>query len=252
MELNQTTFASTLENLKETARLQGNMLTTEQIDEAFAEWNLQEEQKQLILEYLKNNKVGIDEPGDVDDNLSGEDVNFLGMYLEDLKELPNVSDGEKRAVKMSALAGDADAKNKLVEIFLPEVVEISKLYAGQGALVEDLIGEGNVAIAMAVTMLDCVENIDEIDGFVTKMIMDSMEEYIGENSDSKQVDEIVLNKVNDVNDKAKELYDNLLRKVTVKEVADELGATPDEVREAVKFSASNIDYIEDAETDEAD
>lgn len=82
--------------------------------------------------------------------------------------------------------------------------------------------------------------------------MDSMEEYIGENSDSKQVDEIVLNKVNDVNDKAKELYDNLLRKVTVKEVADELGATPDEVREAVKFSASNIDYIEDAETDEAD
>lgn len=245
MELNQTTFAATLESLRETARLQGNMLTTEQVEEAFSEWSLQNEQKQLIFDYLKNNKIGIDEPGDTEENLTGEDVNFLGMYLDELKELPVVTDGEKRAIKMSALAGDADAKNKLVEIFLPEVVEISKLYAGQGALVEDLIGEGNVAVAMAMTMLDCVENIDEVDGFITKMIMDSMEDYIGENTDSKQVDEIVLNKVNDVNDKAKELYDNLLRKVTIKEVAEELGASEEDVREAIKLSASNIDFIED-------
>ena len=74
--------------------------------------------------------------------------------------------------------------------------------------------------------------------------MDAMEEFIREDADSHQIGENVLGRVNDVNDKAKELYDSLLRKVTVKEVADELGIAEEKVREAVKFSANHIDYIE--------
>ncbi|MDE5823695.1 MAG: hypothetical protein K2H91_03285, partial [Lachnospiraceae bacterium] len=180
-------------------------------------------------------------------NLSGDDVDFLEMYLGELRELPSVTDGEKRAVIMSALANDSDAQAKLVEIFLPQVVEISKLYAGQGVLVEDLIGEGNVAAATAVTMLECVENIDEVEGFIGKMVMDAMEELINEDSDNRQIDENVLGKVNEVNDKARELYENFLRKVTVKEVADELGITEEQVLEAVKFSVNGIAYIENGD-----
>lgn len=244
MEQNQQAFIAGLEQLKETARLQGNMLTGEQIDEEFGKWQLNEEQLALIYDYLNKNNIGIDEPGTVEENLSGEDVNFLEMYLKDLKELPEVTDGEKRAVMMSALAEDKDAQAKLVEIYLPDVVELSKLYAGQGVLVEDLIGEGNVALSMAVTMLECVEGIDEVEGFLVKMIMDAMEASIGDDSDNREIGENVLNKVNEVNDKAKELYENLLRKVSVKEVAKELGLTEDKVHEAIKFSADHIDYIE--------
>lgn len=250
MELNQQTFANTLEQLRDTARLQGNMLTTEQINEAFGEWELNEGQMSLIHDYLRKNNIGIDEPAEVEENLSNEDVNFLGMYLDELKELPLTTDGEKRAITMSALAGDVMAQTRLIEIYLPQVVEISKLYAGQGALVEDLIGEGNVAVASAVTMLECVESIDEVEGFIGKMIMDSMEAFISEDSDNKQIDEEVLNKVNDINDKAKELYDNLLRKVSVKEVAEELGIDEEAVKEAVKLSANNIDYIEGIEDEQ--
>jgi RNA polymerase primary sigma factor len=249
MEFNHINFANTLENLKETARLQENMLTSEQVREAFDEWNLNDGQIDLINNYFKNNKIGIDEPGDTNDNLTDEDANFLEMYLNDLKELPPVSDGEKRAVMMSALAGDNDAKAKLVEIYLPQVVEISKLYAGQGALVEDLIGEGNVAVASAVTMLDCVEGIDEVDGFIAKMIMDAMEEYIGDDTENRQADENVLEKVNLVYDKAHELYECFMRKVTVKEVADELKISEDEVIEAIKFSVNRIEYIDYNESD---
>lgn len=244
MEFNQQTFAAALEQLRETARLQGNMLTGDQINEEFGKWQLDEGQLALIQDYFKKNHIGIDEPSDAEENLSGEDVNFLEMYLSELKELPNVTDGEKRAVMMSALANDRDAQARLVEIYLPNVVEISKLYAGQGVLVEDLIGEGNVALSMAVTMLECVEGIDEIEGFIVRMIMDAMEEYIGDDSDNRELGENVLNKVNEVNDKAKELYDSLLRKVHVKEVADELGLTEAEVKEAIELSANHIDYIE--------
>lgn len=244
MELNQFTFANKLEQLKETARLQENMLTSDQVREAFSEWNLSDDQIGLINGYFTKNKIGIDKPGDTSENLTEDDANFLNMYLEELNELPPVSDGEKRAVMMSALAGDCNAQARLVEIFLPQVVEISKLYAGQGALVEDLIGEGNVAVASAVTMLECVEGIDEVEGFIAKMIMDAMEEFIGDDSDNRQADENVLEKVNLVNDKAKELYDSFMRKVTVREVANELNISEDEVVEAIKFSVNHIDYID--------
>jgi len=247
MEFNQTNFVNKLGQLRDTARLQGNTLSSEQVSEAFDEWQLDENQIALIHAYLRKNNIGIDEPSDIEENLSNDDVNFLAMYLNELEELPPVSDGEKRAVMMSALAGSKDAQAKLVEIYLPQVVELSKLYAGQGALVEDLIGEGNVTVAAAVTMLDCVEGIDEIEGFIGKMVMDAMEEYIGDNSDKHEIGENVLNKVNEVNDKAKELYDSLLRKVTAKEVADELGIAEEAVKEAVKFTANHIEYIENIE-----
>lgn len=247
MEFNQVNFAKVLEQLRDTARLQGNMLSSGQIREAFGEWQLDENKLVLIHDYLRKNRICIDEPSQAEESLSEEDVNFLEMYLDDLKNLPPVSDGEKRAAMMSALAGDSIAQAKLVELYLPQVVEISKLYAGQGALVEDLIGEGNVAVASAVTMLACVESIDEVEGFIGKMIMDAMEGYVKEVADTHEIGENVLMKVNEVNDKAKEMYGNLLRKVSVKEVAEELGITEEAVLEAVKFSASSIEYIEAAE-----
>ena len=62
MEKEQLIFAQTLEQLKETARLQENMLTSEQIQEAFEEMKLNEAQLSLIHEYLQKNHFGIDEP----------------------------------------------------------------------------------------------------------------------------------------------------------------------------------------------
>lgn len=244
MEMDQLAFAKKLEQLKETARLQENMLTKEQVQEAFADMNLDEQQFALIYEYMEKNHIGIDKPGEQDENLTGEDISYLEMYLEELKELPKVTDGEKRAVMMSALAQDMTACNKLIEIFLPEVVEIAKLYAGQGALVEDLIGEGNVALAQAVMMLDCVESIDEIDGFIGKMVMDAMQDFVGEDMENKQADENVLEKVNAVYEKSKEMAEEILRKVTIEEIAKEMDISEDDVREAVRLSANHMDYIE--------
>lgn len=251
MELDELRFAEILKELKDTARLQGNLLTGEQIAEAFDAWQLGEEQMSLIYGYLRESHIGIDTPDEQPgERLSGEDAGFLSMYLHELKALPKTSDGERRAVAMSAMAGDKDAQARLVELFLPQVVEISKLYAGQGALVEDLIGEGNVAAAAAAAMLNCVETVDEVEGFIGRLVMDAMERHIADNAGNRQTDEAVLERVNRVNDKARELYDSLMRKATVKEVAGELGIDEDAVREAVKLSVNNIAYIEDGGTDD--
>ena len=46
-------FADKLQNLRETAKAQGNLLTEAQVKEAFADFALDEEQLALVYDYLK-------------------------------------------------------------------------------------------------------------------------------------------------------------------------------------------------------
>lgn len=49
-------FADKLQNLRETAKAQGNLLTETQVKEAFADFALDEEQLALVYDYLKNTR----------------------------------------------------------------------------------------------------------------------------------------------------------------------------------------------------
>lgn len=237
-------FAKTLQGVVEQAKDNGNCITREEVEEAFADQNLKEEQMELVLDYLIKHKIGIGEPIDVDEYLTEEDKHYLDAYLEELETLEKVSDGEKEAITMSAMAGDGDAQSKLIEIYIPQVVDVAKLYAGQGVFLEDLIGEGNLAVAMGVTQLGCLEHPSEAEGMLGKLMMDAMEDYITENVQTEDLDRKIVEKVNAVSDKAKELAESLQRKVTAKELAEETGLELEEILEAVRMSGENIEYIE--------
>ena len=237
-------FAKALQKVKELAKLSGNVISKVEIDEQFASLDMDEEQMKLVYEYLEKANIGIDKEIDTDALLTGEDTNYLQFYLEELKELPAVSEGEKEAVTLSAMAGDETAQTKLIEIMLPEVIDFAKLYAGQGVLLEDLIGEGNVALTMGVTMLGCFENAMEAQGALGKMIMDAMEELIASYVTEDEVDQKIAERVNGIMEKAKELAEALGRKVTKEELAEETGLAIDDIQEAIRFSAGQIEYLE--------
>ena len=237
-------FAKKLEEIRQLAKEQGNMLSREQIEEAFAEIDITKEQLEPVFAYLKSKNIGIGEPLNTEEILSKEDKDYLAEYMESLKELPVLSEGEKRAYAMAAIAGEADGKLNMINLFLPQVLDIAKLYSGQGVLLEDLIGEGNVALATGVEMLGCLEDPAEVDGMLGKMIMDAMEDYIAENTEAKKLDMQVADKVNQIADQAKELAESLQRKITVEELAEETGIAEEEIREAVKLSGNRIEYFE--------
>lgn len=243
-------FAKTLEELRDMASLQGNFVTREQIEEAFAAFALDENRFALIEEYLKERKIGIGEPVNPDDYLSTEEKNYLDIYLEELALLQVLSEGEKRAVCMSAIAGDNDAQNKLIEIFLPQVVDIAKLYAGQGVFLEDLIGEGNMALTMGVKMLGCLEKAEEVDGMLGSMIMEAMEDLIQENATAGKEEKKLSEKVNQVADAARELAQELQREVTVEELAAETGLSKKAIMKAVKLTGNTIEYLKAEEMKE--
>ncbi len=238
-------FAQTLEKVKSIAKEQGNCISEEQVRDEFAALELNNEQLQMVFDYLVKHKVGINEPVNIDDYLTDEERNYLQDYLDEIAQLPTYTEGEKEAIALSAMAGDADAQGKLTEIYLPDVIEIAKLYAGQGVFLEDLIGEGNVALAVGTTMLGCLEKPSEVQGMLGKLIMDAMETFIAENVENEKADQKVADKVNKVMDAAKELSELLRRKVTVEELAAESKMSEKTIRDAVRFSGNNIEYIED-------
>ncbi len=236
-------FAKKLEQIKELAKEQNNCISEEQIKEAFTELDFTKEQLTMVDQYLHQQKIGVGRPVDLDEYLEEEEKDYLAVYLEELRTLEQVSEGEKEAITLSSMAGDGDAQNKLVEIYLPDVVEIAKLYAGQGVYLEDLIGEGNMALAMGVTMLGALEHASEAQGMLGRLIMDAMEEYITGNAEESKKGKKIADKVNKVANLANELSEELHRKVTVQELMEETGMSRKAIEDAIRMSGGKIEAL---------
>ncbi len=236
-------FAKTLEKVRALAKEQGNMVSEEQVKEAFATLDLSDEQLQMVFDYLVKHKVGIGEPVNLDDYLTDEERNYLQDYLDEIAGLPTYGEGEILAYTISAMAGETDAQQRLIEVYLKDIIDVAKLYAGQGVFLEDLIGEGNVALTMGVGMLGSLEKPEEAPGMLMQLIMNAMEDYIQENADCEKQDMKVAEKVNKVADKARELAEELHRKVTVEELVAETGMSEKSVRDALRMSGYKIEDI---------
>lgn len=78
---------------------------------------------------------------------------------------------------------------------------------------------------------------------LAKLMMDAMEDYIQENAASAKTDRKVADKVNLVADKARELAEELHRKVTPEELARETGLSLKAIQDACRMSGFKIEDI---------
>ncbi len=237
-------FAKILKEVKELGRSQGNMLQEAQVIEAFEPLNLSNEQLQMVYDYLLQNKIGLGMPLQAEEFLSDEEKNYLDIYMEELAALEQVSQGEREALIIQAMAGEELAKERLIQAFLPDVVDIAKLYAGQGVYLEDLIGEGNLALITGVELVGSQETPAEASGMLVNLIMEAMERYLEESAAAKAEDEKILRKVNEVATKAHELGEELQRKVSVEELSKESKLSKKAIQDAFRISGYQIEDIE--------
>ena len=114
-------------------------------------------------------------------------------------------------------------------------------------MIEDLIGEGNVALATGVEMLGCLEKSNEVPGMLAKMAMDAMEALIRETEDDHKTDRKVADKVNEVLEEAEKLAESLNRKITVEELMEETGFSEKKIKDAIRMSGNKITYFEGAD-----
>lgn len=244
-------FAKMLEKVKKQGREQGNRISKEQVREAFAELALEEAQLTLVYDYLEKHRIGVDREDFSEasskgggDNLTREETDYLQEYLESLRELPALSGGEKEAVFLSSMAGEASSQKKLVEAFLPQVPEMARIYAGQGVYLEDLIGQGNMALSEGVSMLGAAESAQDAEGMLAWFIMDAMEKLIAETAENRSTDKKLEDRVNHIAEQARELAADLRRKVTIEELAQETGISEEEIGDVYRLSGYRIEDLE--------
>ncbi len=237
-------FADRLQEIRDTAKKQGNLVTKDQVEETFADFSLNPDQMSMVYEYLNKHKIGVGEPVDTSDYLSDEERNFLQIYLDEIASMEPVSDGEREAIFLSAMSGDASAQQTLTTLYLSRIVDIARLYVGQGVLIEDLIGEGNVTVAMGVRMLQSFQNAKEAESMLDKMIMDAMEEYISENAEESKKDKQIAARVNKVAEAAGTLAKEYGRKVTPMELVANSTLTLKAIQDAIRISGGNIEDLE--------
>ena len=240
-------FAKILDQVRKLAASQGNVISKEQVEDAFLEIGMEKEALTPIYDYLKQKKIGIGEPVDLEEYLTEEDKDFLSDYMQQIAGMVQYSEGEKEAYFISAMAGERTGKEKTIEILLPDIIDIAKLYTGQEVMLEDLIGEGNVALATGVEMLGCLESPKEVPGMLAKMAMDAMETLIKETEDDHKIDLKIADKVNEVSQEAKKLAEALSRKVTVEELMEETGFSEKKIKDAIRMSGNKITYFEGAD-----
>lgn len=232
------------------AKRQNDCISREKVRQMLAQMELNTEELMLVCHYLEEEKVTVLEDeaayeAHVQEKPSAKKGSsaYLDMYLEDLAELEEVSK-EERLLRIAKVLENRDtAKEVLPVLYLREVVDVARLYEGQGVAVEDLIGEGNVAVLTGANILECCETPEEAETFLMKMIMDAMEALIMENSTDEELDLQVLSRVNQLNEKARELAETLEREVTLEELAAELETDIAELRETLKLSGDAIPYI---------
>ena len=258
-------FAKTLESVRKQGRLQGNRISKAKVREAFAELALEEAQLALVYDYLEKHHIGVSEealpenyeesfPGIFpqaagedpiyEENLTAAETDYLQEYLASLQAMPVLSDGEEEAAFLSAMAGETAAQKRLIEAFLPKVPDMAKIYAGQGVYLEDLIGQGNMALSEGVSMLGAAENAKDAAGMLAWFIMDAMEKLIAEGRENRSADRELEDKVNHIAEQAKQLAEDLRRKVTAKELAEETGIPEEEIRDVHRISGYVIEDLE--------
>ncbi len=244
MNLDEKDFLKKLTELREDAAMQGGYLTEEEIEKAFPA--LTREQKELLLGYFKENHIGIGEALPDEEIMSDHEYSHLEMYLEELNELEDLDKDLKRALIMNALNGDKAAKDRVLNSYLRNVVDIAKLYTGQGAEVADLIGEGNIALTASISMMESIEDPEDLDQMVVRSVMNAMEELIGREYDELELKQKMLLKVIRVGNKAQALSKELKRKVSVAELVDEEDEdrlTEDDILEALRITGDLKEYI---------
>ena len=130
------------ETLKQ-ARRRGGIISREEVAENFEKLSLDKEQLDQVEAYLKAHKITVGVTSGNEEDLPEEERDFLESYMEMLAAVPRLSDSVLEAVEISAMAGESSAQKELIEQMLGNVVDIAKLYTGQGVSVEELVGPGN-------------------------------------------------------------------------------------------------------------
>lgn len=244
--IEQSQFRKKLEELLEQADAQDKRLTNEQIKEFFAEDGLTEEQMLLVYDFLMSQKIVVsgyykqesqDRKVQADESkFTDEERQYLEEYTEDLKAMKPETEGERAELLKKAAEQDALAKSRLIELYLPQVVEIAKELHEEGIYLGDCVQEGNVSLILALDMLP----EEDADTFIQHEIRHGILAMMEEHKELKRRDKKLENQVNNLDETLHKMADEKGRGITMSELAEHMKISEDEILDIIKLAGEEM------------
>ena len=263
MEENIVKFEEKLKELLALGKKKKNILDIQEINEIFADMELEPEQMEKVFEYLEGQNIDVLRiNGDVDDDddlevvITDEDEvdvekidlsvpdgisieDPVRMYLKEIGKVPLLSAEEEIELAKRMAEGDEEAKKRLAEANLRLVVSVAKRYVGRGMLFLDLIQEGNLGLIKAVEKFDYEKGF-KFSTYATWWIRQAITRAIADQARTIRIPVHMVETINKLIRVSRQLLQELGREPSPEEIAAELDMPVERVREILKISQEPV------------
>jgi RNA polymerase primary sigma factor len=161
------------------------------------------------------------------------------MYLKEIGRVALLTPEEEVELAASMEAGSLEAKSRLIEANLRLVVSIAKRYVGRGMQFLDLIQEGNMGLIKAVEKFDYRKGF-KLSTYATWWIRQAITRAIADQARTIRIPVHMVETINKLIRTSRHLVQEIGREPTPEEIAEEMGITPEKVREILKISQEPV------------
>ncbi|MDR7416348.1 MAG: RNA polymerase sigma factor RpoD [Armatimonadota bacterium] len=237
-----------LRDLIELGRKKGHLLY-EEIVRAIPAVETDAEESERVFNLLQEMDIVVkDREDEEEDQEKAVDVETLEgvsvddpvrMYLKEIGRVPLLTAQEEVELAKRMEKGDEEAKRKLIEANLRLVVAIAKKYVGRGMLFLDLIQEGNLGLIRAVEKFDWRKGY-KFSTYATWWIRQAITRALADQARTIRIPVHMVETINKLVRVSRQLLQQKGREPTPEEIAEEMGLTPERVREIMKIAQEPI------------
>jgi len=159
----------------------------------------------------------------------------IRMYLREIGRIALLRREQEVEYARLIELGDDEARDKLTEANLRLVVSIAKKYIGRGMPFLDLIQEGNTGLMRAVVKFDYRRGY-KFSTYATWWIRQAVNRALADQSRTIRIPVHVGEVINKLVRVSRRLFQELGREPDDEEIAEEMGLTPEKVREVLRIS----------------
>ncbi len=187
------------------------------------------------------------------------------MYLKEIGKYDLLKPEEEPILAKKILAGDQEAKERLINCNLRLVVNIAKHYVGRGMQFLDLIQEGNLGLMKAVDKFDYTKGY-KFSTYATWWIRQAITRAIADQARTIRIPVHMVETINKMTRVQRQLIQDLGREPTAEEISEAMGGelTPKRIREIQRIALEPVsletpigeeddshlgDFIEDKESE---
>ena len=181
-----------------------------------------------------NNKAKV-----LNQNDQFEDENILSMYLKEINRIPLLTRDEENELARKAAAGDAYARNRMVESNLRFVVNVAKKYQNQGLPLSDLINEGNIGLMNAIEKYD----VDRGYHFISYAVWWIRQAILKSICEKSRTVRLPLNRANEllqIQKMQRKLFHDNGEEANAEEIGEELNLDPQLVEDLLSISREMV------------